>query len=70
MADMLINKNNVFYRKWYCKKPVAVILAIHGMGAHSERYRDMAKFLNSKKISTYQFPCAVMVNFLKKNAIV
>jgi alpha-beta hydrolase superfamily lysophospholipase len=50
---MLINKNDVYFRKWVCKNSRAIILAIHGMGAHSERYMDMAKFLNSKKISTY-----------------
>ncbi len=50
---MLINKNGIFYRKWCVKKPDAVIIAIHGMGAHSERFYEMAKFLNTKRISVY-----------------
>jgi len=50
---MLINKNGIYYRKWQAKKPKAVILAVHGMGASSERFTDMGKFFVSKKMSVY-----------------
>lgn len=50
---MLINKNNVYYRKWAVTNPKAVLLSVHGMGAQSERSDDMAKFLKTKKITTY-----------------
>ncbi len=50
---MLKNKNGVFYRKWGTPDSKAAVLAVHGMGAHSERYKDMALFLNKKRISVY-----------------
>ena len=50
---MLLNKNSVYYRKWAVTNPKAVLLSVHGMGAQSERSDDIAKFLKTKKISTY-----------------
>jgi alpha-beta hydrolase superfamily lysophospholipase len=50
---MLIHKNSIYFRKWPLKKAKAVVLAVHGMGAHSQRWEEMAKFLGVKKIATY-----------------
>ena len=50
---MLISKDSIYFRKWPVKNPKAVILAVHGMGAHSQRWEEMAKFLNLKKIAVY-----------------
>ncbi len=64
---MLINKNGIYYRKWEVKKTVAIILAIHGMGAHSERYSYMAEFLKTKKISTYSIALRGYGDIICKN---
>ena len=50
---MLINKNGIYFRKWAAAKAKAVVLSVHGMGAQSERSEDLARFLKTKKISTY-----------------
>jgi alpha-beta hydrolase superfamily lysophospholipase len=50
---MLISKDSIYFRKWPVKNLKAVILAVHGMGAHSQRWEEMAKFLNLKKIAVY-----------------
>ncbi len=50
---MLINKNGIYYRKWQTKNSKAVILAVHGMGAHSERFAEMGNFFKTKRISVY-----------------
>ncbi len=64
---MLINKNGTYYRKWIVKKPIAVILAIHGMGAHAERFSCMAEFLKTKKISTYSIALRGYGDIICKN---
>lgn len=39
---------DLFIRRWMPKgKPVGILQIIHGMGEHSERYHDLAEFLNS-----------------------
>jgi len=50
---MLINKNGIYYRKWQAKNSKAIFLAVHGMGAHSERFSDMGKFFKTRKMSVY-----------------
>ncbi len=50
---MLIKQEGICFRKWPVKKAAAVILAVHGMGAHSERWDFMAKYLKAKKIAVY-----------------
>ncbi len=46
-------KNGVYFRKWGVKKPKAVIIAVHGMGAHTDRWKFLAEFMNTKKIAVY-----------------
>ncbi len=46
-------KNGVYFRKWGVKKPKAVIIAVHGMGAHTDRWKFLAEFMNAKKIAVY-----------------
>ncbi len=50
---MLKEKEGVYYRKWAVKNPKIIILAVHGMGAHSGRWEAFAKFMNKNKISVY-----------------
>jgi alpha-beta hydrolase superfamily lysophospholipase len=50
---MLINKNNIYFRKWLSPKSRAIVIAVHGMGGHSDRYALMAEFFKKKQISTY-----------------
>jgi alpha-beta hydrolase superfamily lysophospholipase len=50
---MMINTNGIYFRKWAAGRAKAAVLAVHGMGAQSERFDDMAKFLKTKSISTY-----------------
>lgn len=50
---MLINQHGIHYRKWQVKKPKAVFLAVHGMGASSGRWEEMVKFFKPKKIGLY-----------------
>ncbi|MGD0565940.1 MAG: alpha/beta fold hydrolase [Candidatus Goldiibacteriota bacterium] len=50
---MLISKDSIHFRKWPVKNPKAVLLAVHGMGAHSQRWEEMAKFFKAKKVAVY-----------------
>ncbi len=45
----------IFFRKWICKKPRAILVVIHGVGEHSGRYGNILDELKNKKISLYSF---------------
>ena len=51
----LINdgKSGILYYKWVSKDPAKVFLLVHGMGAHSERWKFFAEHLLKKNISSY-----------------
>jgi len=47
------NYKGVYYREWKSCAPKAVILLIHGLGAHSGRWGFLAEFLLKNDISSY-----------------
>lgn len=46
-------ESGIHYRKWAVPDPRAVFLLVHGLGAHSERWRWMAEFMTERGISSY-----------------
>ena len=50
---MLKKYRGILYRKWTVKKPKAVFVLVHGMGAHSGRYEYFAPFFKKKGFSGY-----------------
>jgi alpha-beta hydrolase superfamily lysophospholipase len=50
---MLIKSEGVFYREWTVQDPRAVIIMVHGMGAHSDRFKYFAEKANGAGISVY-----------------
>ncbi|MFA5104379.1 MAG: alpha/beta fold hydrolase [Candidatus Margulisiibacteriota bacterium] len=54
MLDLIKDeRNGIQYFKWTVKDPAQVFLLIHGMGAHSERWRFFAEYLLKKNSSSY-----------------
>ncbi len=54
MPDLISNDaSGVKYRKWTAHGPKAVFLLVHGMGASSARWDEMAKYFASKGYSSY-----------------
>jgi len=41
------------YRSWQVSQPQAVLLLVHGLGAHSGRWSAFAEFLSTKNFSSY-----------------
>jgi len=51
---MKIDKNTgVFYRQWDSGSSKAVLLLIHGLGGHSERWQSLSDFFLQQNISSY-----------------
>lgn len=46
-------KDDAGYRKWGAPDPRCVFLLVHGLGAHSERWENMAGFFLQRAISSY-----------------
>ena len=46
-------ETGILYRSWLAAKPEAVLLLVHGLGAHSARWQDLSDFLLQKGISSY-----------------
>ncbi|MEK6567767.1 MAG: lysophospholipase [Candidatus Omnitrophota bacterium] len=46
-------KNDIFYRRWPAQEPKAVLLLIHGLGAHTGRWESLADFFQKNNISSY-----------------
>ncbi|MDR2431532.1 MAG: lysophospholipase [Candidatus Margulisbacteria bacterium] len=53
MNNILSFQKNLVYRRWVSSKPRYILLAIHGIGAHSERWRFLGEYLLKHNISTY-----------------
>lgn len=54
MLDLSEDKSSgIQYFKWTVKDPARVFLLVHGMGAHSERWKFFAEHLLQKNISSY-----------------
>jgi alpha-beta hydrolase superfamily lysophospholipase len=51
----LINspETGLLYRKWAVETPQAVLLLVHGIGAHSERWNYLAEFFQQKNVVSY-----------------
>ncbi|MFH1798515.1 MAG: alpha/beta fold hydrolase [Candidatus Omnitrophota bacterium] len=50
---MTDKKTGVVYRRWQAPVPGAVLLLIHGLGAHSARWEFLADFFLARNISSY-----------------
>ncbi len=51
---IITDKNkNILYRKWVAGNTKEVFLLVHGLGGHSERWEEFAKFFLSYGISSY-----------------
>jgi alpha-beta hydrolase superfamily lysophospholipase len=46
-------KTNLNYRKWNVVSPKAVLLLVHGLGAHCGRWEFLAKYFTKSKFSVY-----------------
>lgn len=46
-------KTGVVYRKWDVSSPEAVLLLVHGLGAHTGRWRFLADFFLRHNVSSY-----------------
>lgn len=54
MHNMITDeRSGIHYRKWLAAEPRAVLLLVHGMGAHSERWQFLAEYFLEKNISSY-----------------
>jgi acylglycerol lipase len=45
----------LFFQKWTKTKPEGILLIIHGVGEHSDRYQNIIDELKKKNISIYSF---------------
>src|SRR3989338_3153640 len=50
---MLDGKSGILYRKSAPPSPRAVLLLVHGLGAHSGRWQALSDFFFNNNISTY-----------------
>ncbi|WP_323847284.1 alpha/beta hydrolase [Microbulbifer magnicolonia] len=41
------------YRRWWVEKALGVVVISHGLGEHSGRYRELARYLNQSGFSVY-----------------
>ena len=46
-------EKNIHYRKWVPPETRAVMILVHGLGAHSGRWRCMAEFMLARGIASY-----------------
>jgi len=53
MDNVLTFQDDLIYRSWTAPRPKVVLLAVHGIGAHSERWQKLGAYLAEKNISTY-----------------
>lgn len=53
MPLMRDDTTGILYKKWQCPSPEAVILLVHGLGAHSDRWDFFAGYFLQNNISSY-----------------
>jgi len=46
-------RTGIIYRQWQASSPRAVMLLVHGLGAHSERWKFLSEFFLQNGISSY-----------------
>lgn len=51
MTDLI--ENDIMYRRWNTPSPKAVLLLVHGLGAHSARWDFLAGFFAEREYSSY-----------------
>ena len=49
----MLKLDDILYQKWPARDPKAVLLLVHGLGAHSARWEAMADFFAKKGSSSY-----------------
>jgi len=54
MPDIeVLPHTDVLFRKWVSADPQGVLLLVHGMGAHSERWQGLADYFLAKEFDSY-----------------
>ena len=46
MSNTQFKDNGIYYRQWPAAEPKSVVMLVHGLGEHCERYGALAKALN------------------------
>jgi len=46
-------KSGIMYKRWSFPSPKAIFLLVHGLGAHTGRWDDLAEFFLQNRISAY-----------------
>ena len=46
-------RGGVLYRRWQAQEPKAVLLLVHGLGAHTGRWESLGDFFQKNNISSY-----------------
>src|SRR3989338_3837076 len=46
-------KTGILYRRWQAEEPKAVLLLVHGLGAHTARWEFLGDFFQRNNISSY-----------------
>jgi alpha-beta hydrolase superfamily lysophospholipase len=44
---------NIYYQQWLAEDSNSVLMIVHGLGEHSERYKDLSEYLVARNISVY-----------------
>ena len=53
-GSLKADKNlDIIYRQWFVLEPKAVLLLVHGLGAHTGRWEFLADFFQKNNISSY-----------------
>ena len=47
------DRSGIIYRQWTSNSPKAVLLLVHGLDAHSGRWRFLGEFLSERGVSSY-----------------
>jgi alpha-beta hydrolase superfamily lysophospholipase len=54
LGNTVEDKNaGIMYEEWKCPRPRAVLLLVHGLGAHTGRWSFLADFFLSRGVSSY-----------------
>ena len=50
MNNVLSFYQNIIFRSWTVRRPDYILLAVHGIGAHSERWRYLGEYLKNTSV--------------------
>ena len=48
-----LNEEKLVYEKWLCAEPKAIVLLVHGLGAHRGRWQFFAQYMLKNGVSSY-----------------